>query len=154
MVASTSSAATASSPAWKKDSRSAKTFSPTLSGGEQQRVVIARALAQQSRLLVLDEPTNHLDIRAALDVLQLVREMQVTVLVALHDLNLALAYCDRLYVLSAGRVVGAGPPDQVLTPALLWDVFRVHAHVTLNPVTRRSSLSYYVDGDSSRATTS
>ncbi|MGH8905342.1 MAG: ABC transporter ATP-binding protein [Egibacteraceae bacterium] len=118
----------------------------TLSGGERQRVVIARALAQQTKLLVLDEPTNHLDIRAGLEVLALVRGMEVTSLVALHDLNLALAYCDRLYVLAAGRVVGAGPPGQVLTPTLLWDVFRVHAHITVNPHTDRPSLAYYLGG--------
>ncbi|KND33784.1 heme ABC transporter ATP-binding protein [Streptomyces acidiscabies] len=106
-----------------------------LSGGERQRVLIARALAQQPRVLVLDEPTNHLDIAHQLDVLTLVRDAGLTVLAALHDLNLAAAYCDRLYVLDAGRVVASGTPEDVLQPALLADVFGVRAHPLRHPVT-------------------
>ncbi|GAV44877.1 heme ABC transporter ATP-binding protein [Streptomyces acidiscabies] len=106
-----------------------------LSGGERQRVLIARALAQQPRVLVLDEPTNHLDIAHQLDVLTLVRDAGLTVLAALHDLNLAAAYCDRLYVLDAGRVVASGTPEDVLQPALLAEVFGVRAHPLRHPVT-------------------
>ena len=106
-----------------------------LSGGERQRVLIARALAQQPRVLVLDEPTNHLDISHQLDVLTLVRDAGLTVLAALHDLNLAAAYCDRLYVLDAGRVVASGIPEDVLRPALLAEVFGVRAHPVRHPVT-------------------
>ncbi|MEX3099323.1 heme ABC transporter ATP-binding protein [Streptomyces sp. ST1015] len=106
-----------------------------LSGGERQRVLIARALAQQPRVLVLDEPTNHLDIAHQLDVLALVRDAGLTVLAALHDLNLAAAYCDRLYVLDAGRVVAAGTPADVLQPALLAEVFGVRAHPVRHPAT-------------------
>lgn len=71
----------------------------TLSGGERQRVQIARALAQEPRELLLDEPTNHLDIQHQLDLLTLVTGLPVTTVVALHDLNLAAMYCDRLVVL-------------------------------------------------------
>ncbi|HEV2123189.1 MAG TPA: ABC transporter ATP-binding protein, partial [Chloroflexota bacterium] len=99
-----------------------RTFA-TLSGGEKQRVLIARALAQKAQFLVLDEPTNHLDIRHQLDVLELVRGLGVTALAALHDLNLAAQYCDRLFVLSQGKVVAWGAPAEVLQPALLRDVF-------------------------------
>ncbi|WP_075737946.1 heme ABC transporter ATP-binding protein [Streptomyces acidiscabies] len=106
-----------------------------LSGGERQRVLIARALAQQPRVLVLDEPANHLDIAHQLDVLTLVRDAGLTVLAALHDLNLAAAYCDRLYVLDAGRVVASGTPEDVLQPALLAEVFGVRAHPLRHPVT-------------------
>lgn len=88
-----------------------------LSGGERQRVLIARALAQQPTLLVLDEPTNHLDIRHQLDVLGALRRLPATVLLALHDLNLAAYYCDRLYVLRDGEVTACGPPADILTPA-------------------------------------
>ncbi|POX63004.1 ABC transporter ATP-binding protein [Streptomyces sp. Ru62] len=106
-----------------------------LSGGEKQRVLIARALAQQPRVLVLDEPTNHLDIAHQLDVLSLVRDSGLTVLAALHDLNLAAAHCDVLYVIDEGRIVAAGPPHEVLRPALLAEVFGVRAHPVRHPVT-------------------
>ncbi|MDH6219109.1 ABC transporter ATP-binding protein [Streptomyces pseudovenezuelae] len=106
-----------------------------LSGGEKQRVLIARALAQQSRVLVLDEPTNHLDIAHQLDVLALVRRSGLTALAALHDLNLAAAHCDRLYVVADGRIVASGPPYEVLRPALLAEVFGVRAHPVRHPET-------------------
>ncbi|MFE3021972.1 ABC transporter ATP-binding protein [Streptomyces sp. NPDC059256] len=106
-----------------------------LSGGEKQRVLIARALAQHTGTMVLDEPTNHLDLRHQLDVLRLLRELGVTALVALHDLNLAAAFCDRVCVMEAGRVVALGAPAEVLTTGLLADVYRVDAEVTAHPRT-------------------
>ncbi|MGE4425665.1 MAG: ABC transporter ATP-binding protein [Solirubrobacteraceae bacterium] len=102
----------------------------TLSGGERQRVQIARALAQEPRELLLDEPTNHLDVHHQLDLLSLVTELPVTTVVALHDLNLAAMFCDRLVVLAEGRVVAGGTPAEVLTPELIHDVYRVRAVVT------------------------
>ncbi|TDB99526.1 ABC transporter ATP-binding protein [Nonomuraea longispora] len=99
----------------------------TLSGGEKQRALIARALVQETRLLLLDEPTSHLDIRHQLEVLHLVRELGVATLAVLHDLNQAAAFCDRLYVMSAGRVLAGGPPGQVLTPELISEVYGVRA---------------------------
>ncbi|WP_153812186.1 ABC transporter ATP-binding protein [Streptomyces sp. SUK 48] len=107
----------------------------SLSGGEKQRVLLARALAQQPQVLVLDEPTNHLDIAHQLDVLSLVRESGLTVLAALHDLNLAAAHCDVLYVLDGGRIVASGPPQDVLEPRLLAEVFGVRAHAVRHPET-------------------
>ncbi|MET1113513.1 MAG: ABC transporter ATP-binding protein [Comamonas sp.] len=104
----------------------------TLSGGERQRVHIARALAQQPGVLLLDEPTNHLDIHQQLALLQLVRALPITKVVALHDLNQALA-CDRLAVLRAGRLVAHGAPREILTPALLRDVFQVQASELVDP---------------------
>ncbi|MFC5286353.1 ABC transporter ATP-binding protein [Actinokineospora guangxiensis] len=97
----------------------------TLSGGEKQRVLIARALAQDTAHLLLDEPTNHLDIRYQHEVLRLVREIGVTTVVVLHDLNLAARYCDHLVLLDAGRVAAAGPTAAVLTPGVLEPVYRV-----------------------------
>ena len=101
----------------------------TLSGGEQQRVILARALAQQTPCLLLDEPTNHLDIKYQLDMLDLVRGLGRTVLAALHDLNLAAAYCDWLYALQDGRLVGSGAPQDLLTPAFIRRVYGVDAQV-------------------------
>ncbi|WP_406858832.1 ABC transporter ATP-binding protein [Streptomyces sp. HUAS MG47] len=107
----------------------------TLSGGEKQRVLVARALAQQPRVLVLDEPTNHLDIAQQLEVLALVRSLGPTVLVALHDLNLAARHCDVLYVIAGGRIVASGPPHDVLSPDLLAEIFGVRAHRVRHPRT-------------------
>ncbi|NGM13549.1 ABC transporter ATP-binding protein [Verrucosispora sioxanthis] len=115
----------------------------TLSGGEKQRVLLARALAQQPDLLVLDEPTNHLDVRHQLETLDLMRRLGIATLTALHDLNLAAAYCDRLYVLAAGRVVASGPPDEVLSPELVGTVFGVGAVPSVHPVTGRTHLAFY-----------
>uniref|UniRef100_A0AAU3H4Y3 ABC transporter ATP-binding protein n=1 Tax=Streptomyces sp. NBC_01401 TaxID=2903854 RepID=A0AAU3H4Y3_9ACTN len=107
----------------------------TLSGGEKQRVLIARAFAQQPQVLVLDEPTNHLDIAQQLEVLSLVRGSGLTVLTALHDLNLAALHCDVLHVIDGGRIVASGAPHDVLTPELLAEVFGVRAHRVPHPET-------------------
>ena len=117
----------------------------TLSGGEQQRLQIARALAQMPRLLMLDEPTNHLDVHAQLAVLSLLRrraEAGGTVLVALHDLNLAAAFCDTLVVLDRGRLVASGTPQDVLTACLLRSVYQVDATVLRHPGTGRPMVAY------------
>jgi iron complex transport system ATP-binding protein len=100
-----------------------------LSGGERQRVLIARALAQQASHLLLDEPTNHLDVRYQHEVLDLVRGLATaegrSVVVVLHDLNLAAAYCDRVLLLDGGRVAASGTPDEVLSPAVLEPIYEV-----------------------------
>lgn len=97
----------------------------TLSGGEQQRVILARALTQQTPCLVLDEPTNHMDIRYQLRLMSLVRSLGKTIICAVHDLNIAARYCDDLYVLDAGRVVASGAPRDVLTVDLIREVYGV-----------------------------
>lgn len=107
----------------------------SLSGGERQKTQIARALVQQPQVLLLDEPTNHLDVSAALEVLALLRSLPVTVVAALHDLQLAAMYCDHLIVLDDGRMVTQGPPAQVLTRELLADVYRLDAEITEHPRT-------------------
>ncbi|MCW3478479.1 ABC transporter ATP-binding protein [Neisseriaceae bacterium JH1-16] len=106
----------------------------TLSGGEKQRALLARALAQQPSLLILDEPTNHLDLRHQLELLRLVRRLGISTVATLHDLNLAAAFCDRLYVLQRGRIVADGSPAEVLTADLLDRVFGVRALVDAHPI--------------------
>lgn len=113
-----------------------------LSGGERQRVLIARALAQEPQVLVLDEPTNHLDVRHQIEVLREVRGLGVTVLTALHDLNLAALFCDRIHVLDAGRIVTAGAPREVVVPDVVRRVFGVDAHVVDHPDTGVPQLLY------------
>lgn len=105
----------------------------TLSGGEAQRVLFARVLAQQPQVLVLDEPTNHLDVQHQFAVLRAARETAATVVAALHDLNIAAQFCDKLVVVVAGRAVGAGTPDEVLVPARLREWFGIDAHVIRHP---------------------
>lgn len=101
-----------------------------LSGGEAQKVVLARALAQAPRVLLLDEPTNHLDLKNQLDIMQairnVVRKEGLAALTAIHDLNLAMRYCDRLLFLKEGKIHGAVDPSDV-TPDLIQDVYGVDA---------------------------
>jgi len=110
-----------------------------LSGGQRQRAWISMALAQGTDLLLLDEPTTFLDLAHQIEVLELVRrlhgELGRTVVMVLHDLNLAARYADRLVAMRAGRVVAAGPPAEVLTEALLAEVFELDAKVIEDPVT-------------------
>ena len=109
-----------------------------VSGGERQRVVLARALAQDAPVLLLDEPTASLDIHHQVRTLELVRELVNegrTVLAAIHDLNLAAHYCDELLLLSAGRVLATGTPEGVLSEANLREAFGTRAVVSRHPVT-------------------
>ncbi|MAL40127.1 ABC transporter ATP-binding protein [Thalassospira sp.] len=101
----------------------------TLSGGEKQRVHIARTLAQQPDFLLLDEPTNHLDIHHQLGLLDLVRTLPVTVVAALHDLNHAAMFCDRIAMMDRGKLIAIGTPEQILTSQNLRDVFGVAADI-------------------------
>ncbi len=101
----------------------------TLSGGEQQRVILARALAQQTPCLILDEPTNHLDITHQLQLMRIVKNLNVTVISAVHDLNIAAMFCDRIYALKDGRIAGEGTPESLLTPEFIREIYDVEAEV-------------------------
>ena len=110
----------------------------TLSGGERQRVFVARALAQQPRFLLLDEPTSNLDVLHQLQAMELVRSLVndgLTAVAAIHDLNLAARYCDRLALMKSGRIIAEGAPEEVLSPETLEAAFGVRAAVYRDPVT-------------------
>ncbi|MGZ2380839.1 ABC transporter ATP-binding protein [Rhizobium brockwellii] len=117
----------------------------TLSGGERQRVHIARSQAQAPSELLLDEPTNHLDIQHQLDILSLISKLGITCIVALHDLNLAAMFCDRLAVLQKGEVIASGAPEEVLTEDMIGRVFGVRAHVQKSAVHGRHHIQYVID---------
>jgi iron complex transport system ATP-binding protein len=109
-----------------------------LSGGEQQRVILARVLAQTPKVLLLDEPTSHLDLRYQSGILGLVHQLAhkdgLTVVISLHDLNLAALYADQLALLAEGRLLALGPPSEVLTPERLTKVYGVPIVVTQHPL--------------------
>jgi iron complex transport system ATP-binding protein len=105
--------------------------------------LVARALAQQAKFLVLDEPTNHLDIRYQLEVLGLVKGLGMTSLAALHDLNLAAQYCDRIFLLHEGKICAAGSPAEVLQPALIREIYQVDAHVERHVITKRLQVTFF-----------
>jgi len=116
-------------------------FLNTLSGGEKQLVLIARALTQEPSLLLLDEPTNHLDIAHQVNILnflrRLNRDQELTIIIVLHDLNLAGEYCDRLILLKDGEVFRAGTPDEVLTFQNIEEVFETPVVVRENPLSQK-----------------
>lgn len=118
----------------------------TLSGGEKQKTLVARALAQQTKLLVLDEPTTHLDVGHQLEVLELIKNLRVSTLCALHDLNLAALFCDSLYVLSEGEVLASGSPQEVLTPRLIREVYGVASEVSVHPATGKPHITFVPEG--------
>lgn len=101
----------------------------SLSGGEKQRIILARALVQDTNCLILDEPTNHLDIRYQLQFMSIAKELEITVVSAIHDLNIASLYCDQIYALKDGQVIAYGTPDQVLTADLIRHLYGVEAKV-------------------------
>lgn len=107
---------------------SKRSFS-TLSGGEKQRIILARALAQRTECIILDEPTNHLDIKYQLQFMATVKALKVTVIAAIHDLNIAALYCDKIYALKEGKIVSYGTPKEVLTEELIKSLYEVEAKV-------------------------
>ena len=119
----------------------------TLSGGEKQRVILARALAQQPKLLILDEPTNHLDIRYQLELLSIIKKLGISVLTALHDLNLALRFCDYIYLIKDGQIDCHGATEQVLTPDNIGRVYGIDCDIFPSPINGQRMIQYYLHND-------
>lgn len=116
-----------------------------LSGGEKQRVVAARALAQDTPLLIMDEATANLDIQHTIQIFQVVRRKVAAggiVLAAIHDLNLAAAFCDEIFLLQEGRLHAAGPPEEILVPAMIDEVFGVGCQASFNDFNQSHQVSF------------
>jgi len=114
----------------------------SLSGGEKQRVILARTIAQQPKFMILDEPTNHLDIRYQIEILSCVKELNIGVLAALHDLEMAAHYCDYLYAVKDGEIYAHGTPEGVLTPDTIEALYQIKCQTFTNPVTNGLSFAY------------
>lgn len=106
----------------------------SLSGGEKQRVILGRTLVQEPQFLVLDEPTNHLDIKHQLSILKTVHSLPISVLAALHDLNLATRFTDYLYAMKDGMIIKEGTPEEVLTEEVITELYEVDCRVYTNPI--------------------
>lgn len=117
----------------------------SLSGGEKQRVILARTIAQQPSYMILDEPTNHLDIRYQLEILSCVKNLGIGVLAALHDLELAAHYCDYIYAMKAGKIIAEGKPEDLFTAELIEEIYSVKCTIYQNPVTHRIGFAYSLD---------
>lgn len=115
----------------------------SLSGGEKQRVILARAIAQEPQFMILDEPCNHLDIRYQLEIMEIVKNLDIGILAALHSLEDACRYCDELYVLKHGNIIAHGKPKEILTETLIEEVYSVKCKIYQNPITQQLGFYYY-----------
>ena len=115
----------------------------SLTGGEKQRVILARAIAQDPQFMILDEPCNHLDIRYQLEIMEIVKNLDIGILAALHSLEDACRYCDELYVLKHGNIIAHGKPKEILTETLIEEVYGVKCKIYQNPITQQLGFYYY-----------
>ena len=115
----------------------------TLSGGEKQRVILARALTQQPQVLILDEPTNHLDIKYQIEILSLVKDLGICVVAALHDLSLAAQFCNEIYIIKHGELIAKGKPKDIITANMVKEVYEIDCDIVYNENTGAMLISYY-----------
>jgi len=101
----------------------------SLSGGEKQRIILARALVQNTDCLILDEPTNHLDIKHQLHFMSLAKDLKITVISAIHDLNIAAMYCNKIYALKEGQIIASGSVNEVITEEVIKTLYDVEAKI-------------------------
>lgn len=116
----------------------------SLSGGEKQRALIARALAQKNDFLILDEPTNHLDIGYQVQIMNLIKGFHITTLAAIHDINLAALYCDNIYVIKDGEIIREGKPEDIITVELIKFLFNIDVEIYINSSTNKVQMDLVV----------
>ena len=114
----------------------------SLSGGEKQRTLVARALVQQAALIILDEPTNHLDIGYQYQIMSILKKQKLTVFSSIHDLNVASCYCDRIILMKAGKIVDTGTPEEMFVPEKIRLLFGVNTQITMNSVTKKPNIIF------------
>lgn len=114
----------------------------SLSGGEKQRVILARTICSQPNFMILDEPTNHLDIRYQIEILNCVKELNIGVLAALHDLEISAHYCDYLYAVKNGEIFGHGTPEELLTPENIEQLYDIKCKTFRNPITNNIGFAF------------
>lgn len=119
----------------------------SLSGGEKQRALLARALSQKAELIVLDEPTNHLDIKFQYQIMNILKRQDVTVFTSVHDLNIAALYCDRIVVLKKGKLVTIGTPEEVIRPEMIRYLYDMESEVRINRMTGRPQIQFLPNFD-------
>ena len=115
----------------------------SLSGGEKQRVILARALTQEPQILILDEPTNHLDIKYQIEILSLVKNLDICVVAALHDLALAAQFCDEIYLIKNGALISSGKPRDIITAEMVKEIYEIDCDIVYNDMTKAIMISYY-----------
>jgi len=114
----------------------------TLSGGEKQRVMLARAIVQETKTLILDEPTNHLDIQHQIDILELIKKLNITIILSIHDLSIASVFCDELILMDKGKVISKGNSRDVITESNLKNVFNVNAKIERNSKNKQQRITF------------
>lgn len=119
----------------------------SLSGGEKQRVLLARALSQEAELIVLDEPTNHLDIKYQYQIMNILKRQDMTVFTSVHDLNIAALYCGRIVVLKKGKLVKIGTPEEVITPEMIRYLYGIDSEVHMSETTGRPQIQFLPNFD-------
>ncbi len=114
----------------------------TLSGGEKQRVLIARAIAQETDFIIMDEPTNHLDVGYQMKVMDLVKSLNKTIFTAVHDLNIATTYCTKIIVINHGEIIATGTPSDIITEELIHTIYDVPSHIEYNEYLGRNMIIF------------
>ena len=114
----------------------------SLSGGEKQRTLVARALVQEAQLIILDEPTNHLDIGYQYQIMNILKDQDMTVFASVHDLNIAACYCDKIILMKNGKIQDIGTPEEMFIPGKIKELFGVDTQVKTNSVTGKPNIIF------------